>query len=147
MKNISQSLNIFSGTPGLGGALTAPTELAYRKGSIQARYPVEYAGKRYPDVELAYKVLTAAGTDDEDELFASLLAHRFEQHPALLNEVTRRGGVGFLERCSHLTGGKSVDALSWEGTGRASRYITVLIRAYEMAMSGEVEAKGQVSLF
>jgi hypothetical protein len=147
MKNVIDPINISSGTPGLGGALTAPTELAYRKGSIKARYPVEYAGKRYPDVELAYKVLSAGGPDDDNELFANLLGHRFEQYPALLNEVTRRGGVAFLERCSHLTSAKSTGAQSWEGVGRESRYIAVLIRAYEMAVAGEICVTGQDSLF
>lgn len=42
--------------------------------------------------------------------------------------VRERGGVGFLECCSHLVG---VRGSRWEGRGRESRFIRCLIAAFE----------------
>lgn len=140
-------INIFSGEPGLGGALTNPTEMAKRKGSIDVRYPVTYDGRAYPDVELAYHVLASGNVVADDSLMANLISHKFLQHPALLETVTASGGVEFLERCSHLTNAKSAGFQSWEGVGRQSRFIRNLITGYEQALAGEARVDGQSALF
>jgi hypothetical protein len=142
-----EGINIFSGEPGLGGALTNPTEMAKRKGCIDVRYPVTYHSRAYPDVELAYHVLATGDAKSDDELMANLISQKFLQHPALMEEVTTRGGVAFLEVCGHFTNARSERFQSWEGQGRESRFIRNLIAGYEKALTGEVLLNGQPSLF
>lgn len=142
-----KGINIFSGEPGLGGALTNPTEMAKRKGSIAARYPVRYHKHDFPDVELGYHMLRTENHADNDDLMANLISQKFLQHPELLAEVTAHGGVPFLEACSHFTGARSDHAKAWEGQGRESRFIRNLITGYEKALAGEVLYNGQPSLF
>lgn len=141
-------MNIFSGEPGLGGALTNPTELARKKGSIQSSYPVVYGGKRYADVETAYTVLKVGAEAIDDRMMTELIAAKFQQYAALREEVRTRGGVSFLESCSHFTHARSSGFQSWEGHGRESRFIRNLIAGYELAMSNHViDAGGQLGLF
>jgi hypothetical protein len=131
-------LNIFSGGHGLGAALTNPTELAFRKGAISARYPVLFRGVRYPDVESAYHQLKVANALENDDTMISLIACKFRQHPALSVEVVRQGGAAWLATCSHLTGAKSPSAMSWEGHGRESRFIRNLVAGFELSQSDQV---------
>jgi hypothetical protein len=142
-----EGINIFSGEPGLGGALTNPTEMAKRKGSIDIRYPVTYHSRAYPDVELAYHVLATGDADSDNELMANLISQKFLQHPELMTDVTNRGGVAFLAACGHFTNARSERAQRWEGQGHASRFIRNLIAGYEKALAGEVLFNGQPSLF
>lgn len=140
-------INIFSGEVGLGGALTNPTEMAKRKGCIEARYPITYGSRAYPDVEHAYHVLASGDTASDDELMANLIAHKFVQHPALLAEVSQSGGRDFLESCSHYTNARSEGFQSWEGHGLDSRFIRNLVTGYAKAIVGEVLVDGQSPLF
>lgn len=140
-------INIFSGEPGLGGALTNPTEMAKRKGCIDVRYPLTYHSRAYPDVESAYHVLATGNVDSDDELMANLISQKFLQHPTLLEAVTTAGGLSFLESCSHITNARSAGFQSWEGQGRDSRFIRNLIAGYEKALAGEVLVNGQPALF
>ena len=140
-------INIFSGEPGLGGALTNPTELAKRKGCITVRYPVTYHNRAYPDVELAYHVLASGDVAEDDELMANLVSQKFLQNPDLLAEVAGRGGVAFLQLCSHFTNARSTGFQAWEGTGPQSRFIRNLVAGYQKALIGEVLFNGQPSLF
>lgn len=140
-------INIFSGEHGLGGALTNPTEMAKRKGCIDVRYPITYHSRAYPDVELAYHVLATGNVDSDDELMANLIAQKFLQHATLFDTVAARGGVAFLERCSHFTNARSAGFQSWEGQGRDSRFIRNLIAGFEKALAGEVLVNGQPALF
>jgi hypothetical protein len=142
-----EGLNIFSGEHGLGGALTNPTEMARRKGCIDVRYPVTFHSRAYPDVELAYHVLASGNVESDDDLMANLIAQKFLEHPALLETVTAKGGVAFLENCSHFTNARSADFQSWEGQGRESRFIRNLVSGYEKALLGEVLVNGQSALF
>lgn len=142
-----EGINIFSGEPGLGGALTNPTVLARRKGCITARYPVTYNSRVFPDVELAYHVLASGAVAEDDELMANLILQKFLQHPDLLCDVTGRGGVVFLEACSHFTNARSPGSQSWEGAGRQSRFIRNLVAGYQKALVGEVLLDEQPSLF
>lgn len=142
------SVNIFSGEPGLGGALTNPTELARQKGSIKERYAVTFRKRTYSDVETAYHQLKTDSATTNDALMVELIACKLRQHPRLLNAITARGGVSWLETCSHYTKAKSEQFSSWEGMGRNSRFIRNLIAGYELALTdlpvGEAE---QMDLF
>jgi hypothetical protein len=140
-------INIFSGEPGLGGALTNPTVLARRKGCITARYPVTYNSRTFPDVELAYHLLASGVVAEDDELMANLISQKFIQHPDLLGEVTGRGGATFLEACSHFTKARSPGSQSWEGAGQHSRFIRNLVAGYRKVLVGEVLLDEQPSLF
>jgi hypothetical protein len=64
-----------------------------------------------------------------------ILAAKFRQHPRLEHLVQSRGGVLWLERCSHVVGGKDVGR--WEGYGRGSRFIRNLIEGYRKARTGQ----------
>lgn len=140
-------INIFSGEQGLGGALTNPTEMAKRKGCIDTRYPVAFHNRAYPDVELAFNVLATGDIAGDDALMADLIAHKFDQHPSLLQEVVSRGGIAFLEACSHFTNARSESFQSWEGAGRDSRFIRNLITGFEKSLAGDLKVNGQPSLF
>lgn len=141
-------VNIFSGEKGLAGALTNPTEMARRKGNITQRYPVSVNNKEYVDVETAYQQLKVAGDHKfNDELMANLISQKFLTHTRLMDAVTAKGGVSFLEACSHFTGARSESFRSWEGQGRESRFIRNLIWGYEKALKGEVLVANQSSLF
>ena len=142
-----EGINIFSGERGLGGALTNPTEMAKFKGSIAQRYPITYHKHQFVDAEQAYQVLKTGDPAHDDEMMANVIAQKFLQYPRLLEEVTKRGGVAFLEACSHITGARSEGAQRWEGHGRESRFIRNLIAGYEKALAGEVLYNGQPSLF
>lgn len=118
-------VNIWSGTPGLGGALTNPTELAFRKGSIQNHYPVTFQGVAYPDAEAAYQRLKRHRGDVA--LLTEIVTAKLQQHARLEQAITRRGGVAWLEQCRHITRNGST---WWEGTGSLSPMIRALIAAF-----------------
>ena len=121
-------INIVSDTPGLGGALTNPTEIARWKGKIARRYPVEYAGVTYRDAEAAYKAnITRRGPTPENmALMVNIMAAKLTQHPILKNAIRDAGGRVWLETCRHVGyGGR------WEGVGMASAFIRCLADAYE----------------
>lgn len=140
-------INIFSGEKGLGGALTNPTELARKKGSIEEYYPVRYAARNWPDVETAYHVLKTENTVENDELMAELIAAKLRQHPTLMAQIEQRGGKEFLLLCSHFTGAKSEQAKSWEGQGLASRFIRNLVKGHDKARHAVAMNFGQYSMF
>lgn len=138
-------INIFSGEPGLGGALTNPTELARRKGAIPRPYPVIYGGKRWIEAESAYQAFKTDDATANDEIMAQVIAAKLLQNPELFDEIQSRGGVAFLEASTHWTGARTPGAQSWEGAGRESRFIRNLIRGFEFALKGQSES--QASLF
>lgn len=144
-----QGINIFSGEKGLGGALTNPTELSKRKGSISCSYGVVVEGKRYPDVEAAFMHLSGSllSNDTEDELMSRLIAMKFQQHRLLFEEVKACGGVAWLELCSHWTKARTRAYSEWEGAGLESRFIRNLVRGYVLADSEETTVLRQFSLF
>jgi len=126
--------NIFSGSTdgnGLAAALTNPTTLSRRKGTIQQDYPVAYANVGWPDAEKAYLSLAIGVVSVDDDLMVDIIVAKLRQHPRLGEAVKRRGGVGFLERCEHFTGARSESFRAWEGFGRESRFIRNLIAGYE----------------
>ncbi len=130
--------NIFSGSTdgnGLAAALTNPTTLSRRKGTIQQDYSVEYAGRRWLDAEEAYLTLaettSAWSRGSLDDLMVDIIVAKLTQHPRLGDAVRERGGVDFLAKCEHFTGATSRRFQAWEGFGRESRFIRNLIAAYE----------------
>lgn len=134
--------NIFSGSRDLNGlcaALTNPTLLATRKGTIQGAYPVDFQGVRYPDAESAYQDLKAGvGWGDEtgaltDDLMANIIAAKLEQHPRLFYRVRDLGGLQWIATCRHMTFAQTARFRSWEGQGWASRFIRNLATGYAIA--------------
>ncbi len=126
--------NIFSGSTdgnGLAAALTNPTTLSRRKGTVQQDYPVVYGDVGWPDAEKAFLALAVDDVHVDDELMVDIIAAKLSQHPRLGEAVRQRGGVGFLEQCEHFTSARSERFRSWEGYGRESRFIRNLIAAYE----------------
>jgi hypothetical protein len=133
-------MNIFSGSRdgnGLAAALTNPTGISLRKGTIRQTYPVVIYGKEFIDAETAFFALckqSRATTDTEvDQVMLDIIVAKFQQHPRLLAKVSELGGVQFLEGCRHFTNAKTERFTKWEGYGRESRFIRNLIAAYERA--------------
>jgi hypothetical protein len=134
---VAAPVNIWSGAPGLGGALTNMSERAREKGFIKNSYPVKVNGVTYPDSEAAYQTMKVQGEEDyNDCLMIDLIALKFLQNPVLFERTTRNGGVAWLEKCSHFTQAKTERAQSWEGQGSGSRFIRNLIHGYVKAESG-----------
>lgn len=127
--------NIFSGSRdgnGLAAALTNPTCLSKRKGTIQQQYPVFFRGRVWPDAETAYLTLSAKGMPVEnDRLMIDIIEAKLYQHPRLGYTLTKLGGVDFLRKCTHYTYAKSDRFQQWEGYGEESRFIRNLIAAYQ----------------
>lgn len=133
-------INLFSGTRGLGGALTNMTVRAFEKGCLRHHYPVKVGEVEYPDAEAAYQAMKVAGAPDyNDRLMADVICLKFKQHPSLMDAVSEFGGVSWLERCSHITKATSEQAQSWEGVGRSSRFIRNLISGYDKALQGAAD--------
>jgi hypothetical protein len=142
---VAAGINIFSGEPGLGGALTNCTLLSAKKRCIQVAYPVHYAKKTYPDLEAAYQQLKIGNAAVDDQLMANLISAKLLQHPQLITAITNRGGAEFLLNCSHFTSARSPKAQAWEGAGLASRFIRNLVAGYALALRQEID--GQQTLF
>ncbi len=143
-------INVFSGTKGLGGALTNPTELAFSKGSIAQHYPIIFKGKEYPDVESYYLAHRKENDVENDHLMMQLIATKLVMHARLYFEIEKQGGIKWLEQCSHFTYAKSASFQKWEGLGMSSRFIRNLISAYMLVKSGYVpnlKIQEQFSLF
>ena len=113
-------------------ALTNPTELARRKGNVPRAYPlVDKTGRVWRDAEAAYQAYKTGDTPRDERVMARIIALKLKQHPTLVEGITARGGVAYLERCNHLVG---VKGSRWEGRGRESRFIRCLIAAFEAVL-------------
>ncbi|WP_157639808.1 DUF4326 domain-containing protein [Burkholderia ubonensis] len=135
--SLAPAINIWSGAPGLGGALTNMSERAREKGCIKHSYPVKVNGVTWPDAEAAYQAMKVQGEEEyNDGLMIDLIALKFLQNTILFERVTRNGGVAWLEKCSHFTQAKTERAQSWEGQGNGSRFIRNLIHGYLKAQTG-----------
>lgn len=130
-------INIFSGSRGLGGALTNMSERAKEKGCIKHSYPVTINGRKFVDSEEAYQVLKVPREDAyNDGLMIDIIALKFLQNPILAERVQQNGGAAWLAKCSHFTQAKSVRFQAWEGQGNGSRFIRVLVLGYVKAITG-----------
>lgn len=126
-------MNISSrSTDPLLAALTNPTELAVRKGKLPRSHPViDKTGKRWTDSEAAYKAFKTGNTPRDERVMVRIIRAKLEEYPCLIDEIKKRGGVAFLERCNHFVGVKNS---RWEGQGLDSRFIRCLITAFEAAL-------------
>ncbi|MDQ3399021.1 MAG: hypothetical protein M3511_14885 [Deinococcota bacterium] len=112
-------------------ALTNPTELAKRKGNLKRSYPLrDKNGRVWADSEAAYKAFKTGDTPRDEGIMVRIIAAKLQQYPELLRGIEDRGGVAWLEQCSHVVG---VRNSRWEGKGRDSRFIRCLIAAFEVA--------------
>ena len=127
-------MNIYSGSGGLGSALTNPTELARRKKKLNRAYMVTLYGHVYADAESAYQALKQGQYHEDNATMAYIIAAKFIQHPELLREVEARGGIDFLRKCSHITGARTQAFKAWEGRGLQSRFIRNLLAGYVLAL-------------
>ncbi len=80
--------------------------------------------------DAAYKAFKTGDTPRDERVMVRIIKAKLEQHPELIEGIKERGGVAFLERCTHLVG---VRNSRWEGRGVESRFIRCLIAAYEIA--------------
>ncbi len=129
---VGMGINIFSGSKecnGLGAALTNPTALALRKGTLRSAYPVTVRGRTFKDSEAAYQTLKRESDRmsfaELKELMVEVLICKLEQYPRLVTAIDRRGGVAWLESCRHVVNGGR-----WEGNGVESAFIGCLIKAF-----------------
>ena len=127
---LSSSINIWSGSTelnGLGAALTNPTELSFKKGSIKHHYSVVFNNKQFVDAEAAYQTYRTGYLEPDKQIMTAVVKAKLEQHSFLISTIALKGGVTWLETCSHIVG---VKGSRWEGIGRKSNFIVCLIEAY-----------------
>jgi ribonuclease HI len=148
---------------GLGAALSLATALAKQEGKLQNDYQVsvnnnpEAADGQYGSENHTAKVEGAAyksaehafhhqkqlnPSADDYQIMVSVLQAKLKQHPRLTNEITKRGGVEWLENCTAVatTGGTpathcltnvtNAQDQQWEGKGKESAFIRALTEAY-----------------
>ena len=139
----------------LGAALTNPTVLAKQLGSIQGDYPVSFrdnpavpTGKYGPEIyqqekqkgvpfasaEQAYQHYkeTVPLGETRVQLMAEIIQAKLEQHPKLFQVIQQRGGVKWLENCTHYV--TSSRDNYWEGLGKDSPFIRALIDGYSKVL-------------
>lgn len=113
----------------LGRALTNPTW-----GSMKD-------GAKYFDVESAYKTSKSKNSNPQEALredmntMYTLIVKKLQQNPELVQQITDRGGVKFLEASEHTIG---VRGSRWEGKGTNSNFIQVLIEAYKSEVGPDI---------
>jgi len=139
----------------LGAAMTNPTVKAKELGKIQGEYPVSFrdnaavpAGKYGPEtytqdkpagvpfvsaeqVYQHYKTTVPLG-EPRIQLMAEIIQAKLEQHPKLFAAITQRGGVEWLENCTHYV--TSARDNYWEGKGKESPFIRALIEGYSKVL-------------
>ena len=138
MATVAPGINIFTGNweqGGLGAALTNPTVLSLKKGSLERSYPVLFSRQTYADAETCFQAtrtrrLSGSVPDVDLQLLQVIIAHKLLQHETLYKAIAARGGVEWLQRCWHKTGARTPAYQWWEGEGLSSPMIQCLIRGY-----------------
>ena len=138
---------ISSNSKGILGALTNPTELAKSKGNIAQSYPVTFRGVTYKDAESAYQALKNTATKDDGpnntyNLIVDIIKAKFEQHPRLLNEVTKLGGSQWILSKTHQPTKQNT---VWE-TGGKNWFIKALNEAYIKVQNKSSETIGDYTI-
>jgi hypothetical protein len=153
----------------LGAAITNPTVKAKELGKIQGEYPVSFrdnaavpAGKYGPETytqdkpagvpfvsaEQAYQhyKTTVPLGEPRIQLMAEIIQAKLEQHPKLFAAITQRGGVEWLENCTHYV--TSSRDNYWEGKGKESPFIRALIEGYSKVLenSQTIQASSELIL-
>ncbi|WP_243146674.1 putative molybdenum carrier protein [Scytonema sp. UIC 10036] len=168
-KGVAPGINFNSqGNDPLGAVLTSTTVKSKQVGTIEGEYPVSFRdnkampvgnygletytqskpeGQPFLSAEqafFAYKETLPLG-EPRVQLMAEILTARFEQHPKLVEAVTKRGGVKWLENCSYKVSPEGSKANFWEGEGLQSPYIRALAQAYTKVMEKDrVEERSPV---
>ncbi|AFY91145.1 hypothetical protein [Chroococcidiopsis thermalis] len=149
---VHPGINISSGSQDpLGAVLTNPTVKSKAKGRIQGDYPVSFrdnpevkagtygpetytqdkpAGVPFASAEQAYQHYKTGLPLGEEriELIAEIIQAKLEQHPKLLQAIASRGGVQWLENCTHYV--TATQDSYWEGRGDRSPFLRALMRGY-----------------
>jgi hypothetical protein len=155
-QTIAPPINIASDSKGLGGALTNPTVLAHNKGNLQNHYPVSYQdnphreatrnkaeiynwdkpdGVPFASAEDAYQFYkNSVPLQEREKLMADILRAKLTQYPELTLTIQQKGGIRWLETCSHRT--KAKDPY-WEGGGQDSAFVRSLTVAYQAAIANK----------
>ncbi len=129
-----RGINLSSHTPGLGGALTNPTALAKRKGNVQHDYSVTLRGRTFSDAEAAFHTLcTDESFARQEAICAEIVEAKLRQHPRLRTAIAARGGLAWLECCSHFTRARTPGFQRWEGAGRESAFLRAVMAGYAAA--------------
>jgi len=150
-----KGINIFSGSNDpFGAALTNPTHYNPRggtsssKGKLVGIYKqldkgIIFGGKTYKDVEEAYFSLRKEGgaTPENIKLITDLEEAKLRQYPFLVDEITKRGGIEFLEKSIHTynTSDNPETYQKKEGSSWTSDtgdiFLKTLIEAYKKVVS------------
>lgn len=149
---VHPGINISSGSQDpLGAALTNPTVKSKAKGRIQGDYPVSFrdnpavkagtygpetysqdkpAGVPFASAEQAYQHYKTALPLGEEriELMAEIIQAKLSQHPKLYQAIAERGGVQWLENCTHYV--TATRDSYWEGRGDWSPFLRALMTGY-----------------
>ena len=137
---VTKGVNISSSEGGIGGALCINDRQCRQNGLIKKEYPVIYQGKRYNCAidlftdetkkkeffQLNNNPESLYELDDRDWL-GHCLTEKFKSNPRLWLAVKKRGGIYFLEGCTHYKKGV---VSPYEGDSVYSVYICFLIDAY-----------------
>jgi hypothetical protein len=106
----------------LGKELTNPNWGANYIMDIEAEYKANASKIKAPQLSMEEALRF------DMNLMYKLQMKKFANHPELVQEITNRGGVKFLEASEHTVG---VKGSRWEGKGTDSNFIKVLIRSYQ----------------
>lgn len=135
---VTKGINISSNEKGIGGALCIDDRRARNQGLITKKYPVFYKGETFEcgidlfrDQELMYQHFSDIGanleTVDEGDWLIVCLTEKFKSNPSLWRVVKERGGVYFLDGCTHYRQGS---ISKYQGESIYSLYICHLIKVY-----------------
>ncbi|MEO0971093.1 MAG: putative molybdenum carrier protein, partial [Cyanobacteria bacterium J06639_18] len=159
-QNVGTTISAYS-KDGLGAALSPETKLAAELGNLQNNYPVSYndnkefppgtyGGETYPEVKpkgkpfisanQAYQAYSQPSEQAEQKMarMTEILKAKLSQHLRLVEGITKRGGVTYLENSTHISCYKDK---FWDGKGKESRFIQALSAAYTATIEKEVSTK------
>jgi hypothetical protein len=109
----------------LGRELTNPNWGAKNIMDIEAEYKANASKVKAPELTMEEALRY------DMNLMYKLQIKKFATHPELVQEITDRGGVKFLEASEHTVGVKDS---RWEGKGTNSNFIKVLIKSYQNSL-------------
>ncbi|MBW4512901.1 MAG: putative molybdenum carrier protein [Scytonematopsis contorta HA4267-MV1] len=113
---------------GLGAALALDTVKAKENGFLQSDYPIEFLGKQYTDTKQAcIDQIKLQPQADVMQVMTSVIQAKLEQHPRLTKEITKRGGVEWLNSCEAVDNSNTP---GWDGIGKESALIKAITQAY-----------------
>ena len=142
---VTKGVNISSNEKGIGGALCIDDRTNRNKGFITKPYPVMYQGEIFDcaidlfrNKTLMNKYFHSIETNpdkiDPLDWLIVCLTEKFKSNPFLWRAVKERGGVYYLDGCTHYKAG-NINDVKYEGEGPYSLYICSLIDAYIEAES------------